>query len=115
MDAFDPRFVTAYSKTTGKPRRVPKHYLDHPVLGANLTTDPIVVDDAPYPAGDPTDDWKGQQLEAYADAHQVDLTGSKGSKAQMVAAINTEFAARAAAGVTTSSTDGTASSGETPA
>lgn len=40
-----------------------------------------------YPAGDPSEDWKGEQLEKYAEANDIDLTGRKGSKADMLKAI----------------------------
>jgi Zn-finger nucleic acid-binding protein len=40
-----------------------------------------------YPLGDPSTDWLAGQLEAYAEANDVDLTGRKGSKADMVKAI----------------------------
>lgn len=40
-----------------------------------------------YPLGDPSEEWKGDQLQAFADAAGVDLAGSKGSKAAMLEAI----------------------------
>lgn len=39
-----------------------------------------------FPEGEPTEDWKGDQLKAYAAAHEIDL-GSAAKKADMVAAI----------------------------
>lgn len=97
-------FVTAYSKANGKKQRVPEHYLNHPVLGANLTLTPQVPTGEAYPEGAPSADWTSAQLQAYADAHDVDLTGSKASKADMVAAIATAL-----------TSDGTEPSDETPA
>lgn len=41
-----------------------------------------------YPLGDPSEDWDKGQLVAFATAKDVDLTGRKGSKAEIVAAIN---------------------------
>ena len=40
-----------------------------------------------YPLGEPSTDWKSGQLETYAAFHGVDLTGRKGSKADMVKAL----------------------------
>ena len=34
-------FVRVYDKTTGRKHSVPEHYLDHPVLGANLRKTPL--------------------------------------------------------------------------
>lgn len=34
------RFVEVYSQTTGKKQVVPRHYLDHPVLGKNFRLTP---------------------------------------------------------------------------
>lgn len=45
--------------------------------------------DAPaaFPEGDPSEDWKGDELKAYAEANEIDL-GSARTKAEMVEAIN---------------------------
>lgn len=43
--------------------------------------------DASLPEGEPSEDWKGDQLKAYAEAHNVDL-GSAKTKAEIVAAID---------------------------
>lgn len=80
-------FVTAYSTVTGKPQRVPEHYLDHPVLGRNLTLTPPATPAGEYPEGTPSVEWTAAQLQAYATGHDIDLAGSKASKADMVAAI----------------------------
>jgi hypothetical protein len=40
-----------------------------------------------YPLGDPSTDWKAEQLETFATFHGVDLSGRKGSKADMVKAL----------------------------
>lgn len=118
MDPFDDGFTSVYSKTTGKKQRVPKHFVGHPVLGRNITVTPQVRDSAPYPDGDPTTEWKADQLQAYADAQSIDLTGAKGSKADMVAAINTALAAANEVTPTfdtTPNADGNPPSDETPA
>ena len=99
-------FVTAYSKLTGQKQRVPEHFIGHPVLGPNLTLTPQVRDGLRYPEGTPTAAWKATQLEAYADDHDVDLTGAR-TKDDMVAAIATAANPQNA--------DGTPSSDETPA
>lgn len=49
----------------------------------------------PYPAGDPSEDWTGKQLDAYAEAKGVDVSKAK-NKAERVAAI-AEAAAAATA------------------
>lgn len=122
MDPFDERFTMAYSTTTGKKSRIPKHWLTDQVQRSRWSLTPQVRDAAtPYPDGDPSESWKGDQLQAYADAKSIDLTGHKGSKADMVTAINAGLAAAhmpAEPGfdvVTPSSTGGTESSAETPA
>ena len=99
-------FVTAYSKASGLKQRVPEHYIDHPVLGRNLTLTPQVRDGLRYPEGTPTAAWKANQLEAYAADHDVDLTGAR-TKDDTVAAI--------AAAANPQNADGTRSSDETPA
>lgn len=33
-------FVTAYSVKTGEPQRIPRHWLEHPVLGKNYRLKP---------------------------------------------------------------------------
>lgn len=37
-------FVTVYSKTTGQKQRVPEHWLDHKVLGADFRKTPVQKD-----------------------------------------------------------------------
>lgn len=49
----------------------------------------LSASDAPaakFPEGDPSEDWKGDELKAYADAKGIDL-GSARTKAEMVDAI----------------------------
>lgn len=121
MDPFDPRFVDAYSTATGKKQRIPKHWLNDPVQKSRFSLAPQARDAAsPYPDGDPVETWKTGQLQAYADERGIDLTGRKGSKAEMVAGINaalTEANQPPPPGfdATTSSTGGTEPSAETPA
>lgn len=98
-------FVTAYSKTTGTPHRIPADWLDHPVLGAGFRKTPRQPEGQPYPDGPPNTNWKGAQLQAYADAHDIDLAGAT-VKADMVAAIGA---------ATPQNADGTPLSDETPA
>lgn len=40
----------------------------------------------PYPAGDPSEDWKGAELDAYAAEKSVDVSAAK-NKAEKVAAL----------------------------
>ena len=40
-----------------------------------------------YPLGEPSTDWTGDQLKAFAEDNDVDLSGRQGSKADMVKAI----------------------------
>lgn len=47
------------------------------------------------PEGDPTTDWKGDQLKAYAEKHELDL-GSAKNKEEMVKAIEDAKAAKSA-------------------
>lgn len=43
-------------------------------------------DEPPFPDGEPSETWKGEQLKAYAKANEIDLGGAT-TKADMVAAI----------------------------
>ncbi|URM86112.1 hypothetical protein SEA_BIGGITYBASS_12 [Gordonia phage BiggityBass] len=51
-------------------------------------TDPASAPAPEYPEGEPTTDWKFDQLKAYAAAHNVDTDGLR-SKVDVLAAINT--------------------------
>lgn len=84
MDVFQDGFTTVYSRTTGKEQQVPDHYLDHPVLGADFTTQPPDVSKAESP----TEAWTHVQLDEYAAKHvpPIDLTGAT-TKAEKVARI----------------------------
>ena len=67
---------------------------DLPEWAAGVVTNPKawVGGEAPsveapvFPEGDPSEDWKADELKAYAEAHDVDLAGAK-NKAEMVAAL----------------------------
>lgn len=84
------RFVTAYSKKTGEKQRVPEHWLGHEVLGKDFSKTPRQKaadrNGSPFPEGDPSEVWKGDELKAYAEARGFDLGAAK-TKAEMVAAI----------------------------
>ena len=40
MPKEPPRFVSAYSRATGRKQSVPRHWIGHPVLGANWALTP---------------------------------------------------------------------------
>lgn len=39
-------FITAYSKSTGRPQQIPEGWLDHPVLGRDFQTAPPVTEES---------------------------------------------------------------------
>lgn len=53
---------------------------------ATRDSDDTGDDDTSYPDGEPTDKWSAKQLDAYADEHDVDLSGVT-KKADKVARI----------------------------
>lgn len=67
------KFVDAFSKSTGDPHRVPEHFINHPVLGRDLTLDPPRGKES---EGTPSEDWTVPQLKKYAEAHSIDLGGA---------------------------------------
>lgn len=80
------RFITVYSSATGRPQRVPKHYMDDPVLSRGLTRAKPAD-----PTGEPgpSEKWTVAQLQAHAAEHGIDVTdlGAKPTKADLLAAI----------------------------
>jgi hypothetical protein len=69
------KFVDAFSKATGRPHRVPAHFIGHEVLGADLTTTPPA--NAQLEAAAPNEEWTIAQLTEYAEIHSLDLGGAK--------------------------------------
>lgn len=65
--------------------------------GYSVESTEKVVD---IPEGKPSTDWKGDQLKAYADKHEIDLGAAK-NKPDVVKAIEDAEAAKAAAGAQT--------------
>lgn len=141
-------FVDVIDTTTGRPNRVPRIWLDDPVLGRNIALtveqreldgalaaaeqaeadaaaeaaaemaestvpDESVAVETPVESERPDEDWTAKQIEAFADGAGVDLTGAKGSKADMVARINEVLDAPVE--LATTDPDGNPLSDETPA
>lgn len=75
--------------------------------------DETVAVDVPVETQRPDEEWTAKQIEAFADGAGIDLTGSKGSKADMVARITEVLDAPVE--LTPQDPDGTESSDETPA
>lgn len=100
----DPRFVYAVNPS-GQKQRIPRHWLNHPVLSKNFRLTPALAAEARL-AGEPGEDWKVSELKDYADEHGVDRTGLT-SKADLLAAINEA--------TTPQTTDPAPGSGEPPA
>ena len=96
-------FIVAYSTATGEEHHIPEHWLTHPVFGPQFTTTP------PDPETAPTVNNTKAEIEKYAADHGIDLEGAS-TKAEMVAVIDA-----ATPTSTTTSTDGTEPSDETPA
>lgn len=84
------KFVIAYSKATGRKRRVPDYFIGHPKLGRNLELAPSQRDALnELPEGDPDKSWTVKQLETYAGNHGIDLAGVT-KKDDILAAIAAE-------------------------
>jgi len=99
----DPKFIHAVN-SAGKKQRIPRAWLNHPVLGKPFRLTAALATEARL-AGGPGEDWKVPELKDYADEHGIDRTGLT-SKADLLAAINE---------ATTQTTDPAQGSGETPA
>ena len=77
------QFVDAFSSATGRPHRVPAHFIGHEVLGADLTTSP--PPNAHLEDARPTEQWTIAQLSQYAAAHDIDLAGATRKHADILA------------------------------
>jgi hypothetical protein len=72
-------FVKAIAKTTGRTVRIPAHWVDHPVFGPRYE----LPDEVPALEEVPTATSRKADIEAYAAARDIDLTGAR-TRAQMV-------------------------------
>lgn len=93
-------FVDVYAKSTGQKQRIPKHWLDHPVLGRDFVLTPSAravpqAQEAADPGADlgaapgdvePKISWTREQLDAHAAGLGIETTGLR-AKADVLAAI----------------------------
>lgn len=83
-------FVDAYAISTGRKQRIPRHWLDDPVLGRDFRKTPsqreLDGDLPPRPPGDAG----SKEIAAFADAAGLDLSGAK-TNADKLVAIETAF------------------------
>lgn len=77
-------FIKARSVDTGKVQQIPERWLDHEEFGPKFEK---VGKSVPVPPGQPSTDWKLNELQAYADSKRVSLVGVKRSKPAMLKAI----------------------------
>lgn len=81
----DDLFVDAYAISTGRIQRIPRHWLDDPVLGRDFAKTPsqreLDGDLPPRPPGDAT----AKEIEAFAEAAGLDLSGVKKNADKLVA------------------------------
>lgn len=80
-------FVTAVNMN-GEKQPIPRHWLDHPVLGRGFRVAPSQAEVDRVAAG-PSEDWTVRQLEEHAVAHGIDTTGAR-TKAELLDAITTQ-------------------------
>jgi hypothetical protein len=82
---MDDLFVDAYSVTTGLKQRIPRHWLDDPVLGRDFRKTPsqreVDGELPPRPPGDA----KSAEIGEFAEAAGIDLTGVKTNADKLVA------------------------------
>lgn len=78
-------FVEAYAISTGRKQRIPRHWLDDPVLGRDFAKTPsqreLDGDLPPRPPGDAST----KEIEAFAEAADIDVTGVKKNADKLVA------------------------------
>jgi hypothetical protein len=78
-------FVDAYSLTTRQKQRIPRAWLDDPILGRDFAKTPAQRElDGELPPR-PPGDAKAKEIDAFADAAGVDLTGIKANADKLVA------------------------------
>lgn len=82
-------------------------------MAETTVPDDSVAVEVPVVAERPDEEWTAERIKAYADGADIDLTGAKGSKAEMVARITEVLDAPVE--LTDPNPDGTESSDETPA
>lgn len=77
-------FVDAYSLTTRAKQRIPRHWLEDPVLGRDFAKTPSQRElDGELPPR-PPGDAKAKEIEAFAEAAAIDLTGAKSNADKLV-------------------------------
>lgn len=86
------RFVSAYSKATGRKQRIPAHWIGHPVFGARFELTPSAraavaeeIDELP------SESWTRDRLDEYATAIGLDTSGLP-NKGEVLAAIEAALA-----------------------
>jgi hypothetical protein len=78
------QFVDVYSLTTKQKQRVPREWLEDPILGRDFRKTPSQRElDGELPAR-PAGDAKAKEIEAFADAADIDLTGVKTNADKLV-------------------------------
>lgn len=78
-------FVDVYSITTGLKQRVPREWLDDPKLGRDFRKTPSQRElDGELPAR-PAGDATAKEIEAFAEAAEIDLSGIKKNADKLVA------------------------------
>lgn len=82
------QFVDVYSTVNGTKQRVPRIWLDDPILGRDIRRTPsqreLDGDLPPRPAGDA----KAKEIDAFAEAADLDLSGIKSNADKLVAIEN---------------------------
>lgn len=79
------QFADVYSLTTGRKQRVPRDWLEDPVLGRDFRKTPSQRElDGELPAR-PAGDAKADEIAAFAEAAELDLTGLRSNADKLVA------------------------------
>jgi hypothetical protein len=82
-------------------------------MAETTVPDESVAVEVPVEVERPTEEWKAERIQSFADGADIDLTGAKGSKADMVARINEVLDAPVE--LATTDPDGNPLTDETPA
>lgn len=78
-------FADAYAISTGRKQRIPRHWLDDPVLGRDFRKTPSQRElDGDLPQR-PPGDASTKEIEAFAEAAGLDLSGAKKNADKLVA------------------------------
>jgi len=103
MTVMDENFVDATSKTTGVYHRIPRIWLDDPILGRDFELTPVQKALDGEPAARPDKSWTVKLLQEFAAGMGLDTAGAHG-KAALLDTIST------ALGTTTDTADTAAES-----